>query len=272
LSRLAEQLGWAIRQVSPTRVDRDCLRNAANHFFYRDPVTLPPDAPATELSSEPHSFSRVFTGAFLRALAGMFRTQQNRDESGLKQAGIDAGRLLEVAAAAAPIVPGYYAQVAAHMIAADHELFGGEHGRALRSAFVRHGILSPSGATAITADAVAEHAAGIVSAQASRGDVLDTITIPGASYGITEDFSVQVPGEPPRFGVMGASPAIGPLDAGDPERVAASFVEDLFRQGRVRVPDEHLTAVATMDAEAGLQTHQLIRADGGLTLARRIFD
>jgi len=71
LSRLAEQLGWAIRQSSPSAVDPDCLRNAANSLFYRNPSTLPPSAPASSLSSEPHSFSRVFTGAFLDALAGM---------------------------------------------------------------------------------------------------------------------------------------------------------------------------------------------------------
>jgi len=33
LSRLAEQLGWAIRQVRPDLVDPDCLRNAVNAFF-----------------------------------------------------------------------------------------------------------------------------------------------------------------------------------------------------------------------------------------------
>jgi hypothetical protein len=65
LSRLAEQLGWAIRQAHPDAVDRDCLRNASNSFFYSDPMMLAPTAPATELSSEPHSFSRVFTAAFL---------------------------------------------------------------------------------------------------------------------------------------------------------------------------------------------------------------
>ena len=63
LSRLAEQLGWAIRQSVPSAVEPDCLRNAVNTFFYRDPDTLPTTAPATSLSSEPHSFSRVFTGA-----------------------------------------------------------------------------------------------------------------------------------------------------------------------------------------------------------------
>ena len=66
LSRLAEQLGWAIGQSVPSAVEPDCLRNAVNTFFYRDPDTLPTTAPATSLSSEPHSFSRVFTGAFFR--------------------------------------------------------------------------------------------------------------------------------------------------------------------------------------------------------------
>jgi hypothetical protein len=75
LSRLAEQLGAAIRVSHPDAVDPDCLRNAANSFFYRDPQTLPPSAPASQLSSEPHSFSRVFTAAFLDTLAGMFKLQ-----------------------------------------------------------------------------------------------------------------------------------------------------------------------------------------------------
>jgi hypothetical protein len=41
LSRLAEQLGWAIRQFRPDLVDKDCLRNAVNAFFYRPPEGLP---------------------------------------------------------------------------------------------------------------------------------------------------------------------------------------------------------------------------------------
>src|SRR5262249_61389954 len=75
LSRLAEQLGAAIRIQHPDAVSPDCLRNAANSFFYRDPQTLPPRAPASQLSSEPHSFSRVFSAGFLDALMGMFKLQ-----------------------------------------------------------------------------------------------------------------------------------------------------------------------------------------------------
>lgn len=271
LSRVAEQLGWAIRQVSPSAVDPDCLRNAANRFFYRDPVTLPPTAPAAELSSESHSFSRVFTGAFLRALAGIFRTQRERTEAALKQASIDAGRLLYAGVAAAPIVPAYYAQVAAHMIAADRELFGGGYGRALRSAFVRHGILSPSSATAV---APAEgHAPAVVSPRAQRAETLEVIMMSGEAYGIAAEFSVPAPAQSPRFGAASASPATGSLASGDAERVAASFVEDLFRLGRVAVPQEYLTPVATVDAEATrTPTHHITRAEDRLVLARRVFD
>src|SRR5262249_32163299 len=74
LSQLARQLGWAIRvEIAPDAVDDDCLRNACNSFFYQDPAGLPPSAPASQLSSEPHSFSRVFSGAFLDVLAGMYQ-------------------------------------------------------------------------------------------------------------------------------------------------------------------------------------------------------
>ena len=71
LSRLAEQLGWGIRQSAPDAVDRDSLRNAANRFSYVPLNSVPLRAPMTTLSREPHSFARVFTGACLDALAAM---------------------------------------------------------------------------------------------------------------------------------------------------------------------------------------------------------
>ncbi|MFI5799478.1 hypothetical protein [Streptomyces sp. NPDC051677] len=80
---MAEQLGWAIRQGHPNAVDPDCLRNLSNSFFFRDPVQLPPNGPASTLSSKPHSFSRVFSGAFLKIVAGIFRQQDLQDQAGL---------------------------------------------------------------------------------------------------------------------------------------------------------------------------------------------
>ncbi|HEY6425049.1 MAG TPA: hypothetical protein VIY28_17775 [Pseudonocardiaceae bacterium] len=272
LSRLAEQLGWAIRQRAPQAVDPDCLRNAANDFFYHDPVTLRSNAPASQLSSEPHSFSRVFTGAFLRILAGIFQAQQTSDSAGLDQASADAGQLLVHAILEAPVVPGYYSQVAAHMIAADDALFNGRYGPALRSAFVRHGVLSPVAATSLTSEEIAPHRDAMAAA-ATPGvqPALPEIRISGEQYGITGSFTVQVPGQPARFRVAGAAPDIGSLEPGNGERVATSFVEDLFRQGRVQVATAMRTAVALVD-EQTVKTHEITEQNGAQRLIRRLFD
>jgi hypothetical protein len=272
LSRLAEQLGWAIRLVAPTAVDSDCLRNAANQFFYRDPTTLPPSAPAAALSSEPHSFSRVFTGAFLRCLAGVFRHQPNHDSTGLRQATIDLGQLLVAAVAAAPVVPAYYAQVAAHLVAADHELFSARYGRTLRAAFVRHGILSPEAAAGLTATTLAQHAAAIVSAAPAGEGPLGAVTIPGERYGLDASFTVAAPTSQARFAVAGAALDVGSVLPADSERSAASFVEDLFRQGRVAVPDEQLTESTILAEDAHQHTHEITAGERGLELVRRLFD
>src|SRR5262249_49286990 len=116
LSRLAEQLGWAIRQSVPSAVEAGCLRNAGNIFFYRDPETLPTTAPATSLSSEPHSFSRVFTGAFFEGLAGMLVMKDTRNEAALLEVSQDIGAILVEGIRAASVVPTFFSQVAATML------------------------------------------------------------------------------------------------------------------------------------------------------------
>lgn len=149
LSRLAEQLGWGIRQLAPTAVDADSLRNAANRFFYQPPTQLPPSAPATQLSTEEHSYSRVFTGAFLDALAGMVDAIGGASDTNLLVVSRDLGQLLVDAVRLAPVTPRYFSQIAANMIQADQTRNGGRYRNALRAAFVQHGILSPGAAAAL---------------------------------------------------------------------------------------------------------------------------
>ena len=153
LSRLAEQLGAAIRIEHPDAVDRDSLRNAVNSFFYRDPQTLPPSAPANALSSEPHSFSRVFTAGFLDVLAGMFKLKgDGASGDDLVAVTRDAALLLVAGVKDAPVVPDYYSQVAAHMLdAGEAAPFSGKYRDVIKSAFVRRGILSLQAATTVTA-------------------------------------------------------------------------------------------------------------------------
>src|SRR2546422_9836264 len=53
LSRLAEQLGWAIRPFLPSAVEPRWLRHPGKTFFYRDPDTPPTPPPAQSLHSAP---------------------------------------------------------------------------------------------------------------------------------------------------------------------------------------------------------------------------
>lgn len=146
LSRLAEQLGWAIRHRRPGQADPDCLRNAVNDYAYVDPRSLPQCGPAATLARDPHSFSRVFTGAFFGALAGMLSVlaapgRPSADQ--LRACSVDAGQLLIDAILAAPPTPDYFAQVAGQLLAADQQRFAGRYGAPLSRALLRRGILSP---------------------------------------------------------------------------------------------------------------------------------
>ncbi|WP_326573862.1 hypothetical protein OG250_01395 [Streptomyces sp. NBC_00487] len=276
MSRLAEQLGWALDKVAPGAAEPDCLRNMSNRFFYRDPVELPPSGPANMLTSGPHSFSRVFSGAFLKIVAGIFRQQDSQDQAALAEAGRIAGQLLVDAVVAAPVVAGYYAQVAGHMIAADQRRHSGRYGTSLRSAFTRHGILSLNAATSLTAQEIALQGAAM--AEATPGgrdeDGLTAVTVQGAGYGITGPLTLYAPGESRRFGVAGSDPAGGSVRPADPEQVATSYLEDLLRRGRVEIPAENRSHVAIVDDSPRLKTHEIVRSEtaDGLALVRRCFD
>jgi hypothetical protein len=267
LSRLAEQLGWAIRQGHPDVVESDCLRNASNSFFYQDPLSLPPQAPASELSSEPHAFSRVFSGAFLNALAGMLATQQPADEDALEKVSQDAGRLLVEAARNAPVNVSYLSQFAAHMIAADHALFGGAYAEALRQGFVKHGILALSDATSAPSAKIAAAAVGESAAEPADHQ---RIALAGQPYGLDENLLVHPADQPARFNVASAAPQGGAVPGASHEDAAAGYVEDLFRRGHVAVDPEVATG-REVAMRSSHPTHEVRREDDALVLARRLF-
>ena len=276
LSRLAEQLGWAIRQTHPDAVDPDCLRNAVNSFFYAKPETLPPSAPASILSSEPHSFSRVFTAGFFEALGGMLALAgggQPADEAELLQVSQDMGRLLVDAALAAPVVPDYYSQIAAHMIEADQTRFASRYSPVLKGAFVHHGILSLQAATAVSGmRAETAPARSITAAAAQPAASLPRISLPAADFGLgTMQLYVNGPSEAKRFAVAAAAPEGGALAPSSSDEAARAYVEDLFRRGRVEV-GTRVEAARQLSQPFRAKTHELRTQDGGVFLARRMFD
>ncbi len=298
LSQQARQLGWAIRlQEGAGAADSDSLRNLANQFFYHDPADLPPRAPATELSSEAHSFSRVFSGAFLDVLAQMFKVgpagPQANDSDKLLAVAQDAGRLLIEGARLASVGPGFYSQVAAGMMQADQTLNNGRYRTALSSSFVQRGILAPAAAVSHARDLQAHGGRAFgVTGVASRGRHIqferdtegykktgqDVPALPlsplTTRFGVT--LHVHLPAEPVRFGVAAAAVTGGAETTSSPEAEARSFVEDLIQLDRIShenapgvIPAE-LTAPG--EAAPGDKTHYLVKDDGKTVLKRRHFD
>lgn len=279
LSRLAEQLGHAIRTIQPDAVDADSLRNAANSFFYDEPTALPPTAPATMLAAEPHSFSRVFSGAFLRLLAGIFAAQPRSNSSALLQTSRDAGQLLVTSIAAAPVVPTYYSQVAAHMLEADAVDFSGRYSEALKSAFVHHGVLSldAAGQFASSLSGRGRNRAMVGAARAARnlagteGPELPQVALPGETFGLALPLLCHTAGEPKRFAVAGAAFDLRSAEPPAQDHAAASFVDSLFKRGRIDLDEVEDVGLAPRSPLAH-KTHALRAEGNGLALRRLRFD
>jgi hypothetical protein len=281
LSRLAEQLGWAIRQIQPDAVDADCLRNAVNSFVYTNPEALPASAPARQLSSEPHSFSRVFTAAFLEALAGGYRNVgPNRTDQDLRQVSIDIARLLIAGVLEAPIVPEYMSQVAAAVVAkADGgvaEVPGGKYSDVVKSAFVRRGILatqSAAGVATFHAAGITQplHAAAMAAAGRARDD-LPHVALSAAEYGLGDKpLLVRAPSQPRRFAAAAAAYGVGAVTPSNSEHAARAHFEDLMQRG-------HVDTGGAGDARSRVthphrfKTHKLVATSEGLVLTRILFD
>ncbi|SIO23771.1 Fungalysin metallopeptidase (M36) [Singulisphaera sp. GP187] len=289
LSRLAEQLGWGIRQLSSTAVDQDSLRNAANRFSYQDPRLLPARAPASQLSSESHSFSRVFTGAFLDILARMLSAVGPPSEQSLQTVSRDMGQLLVNGIRTAPITPGYYSQVAAAMIQADRVLFEGRYRTALATGFIRRGILAADSLSMLEDAPLPKMAATVAAGNGhsvlTYGDDDDAHTraaedapaLPTRSVTTLSGLTIKVhaPAEPPRFTVA-SSVAVD--DGKDRTAVddAAAFVNELMQFGRIDVaPIQGGAAAAMHDLpvvdDGSRKSHTLVRDEHGAIVLKRLY-
>ena len=266
LSRLAEALGAAIRVRFPDAVDGDCLRNAVNSFSYHDPIGLPSRSPASQLSSEPHSFSRVFTGAFFEGLAGFLATKamgsSSPSEGQLLSVSEEMARILVTAIRGASVVSNFYAQVAAAMVEASAGI-NTSYPDVLRGVFVRRGILSFQ---------TASQRQFAVASLADIPPVMEKIALPASNYGFGElQILVHAPSRTRRFSASSADPSFGAINAQSSEVSARAFLEDLFQRGHVDVSEVAESAMS-MAPHRSFKTHRLVRADDGVTLERRCFD
>jgi len=78
MTRLGEEMGHAIYNVTGGKNGNSAaaLRNAYNGFTYVEPEKLPRNGKDDQLTSEPHSFSRVFTGAWYDILVAIYNAQR----------------------------------------------------------------------------------------------------------------------------------------------------------------------------------------------------
>jgi hypothetical protein len=261
LSRVAEQLGWAVRTRKPCSVDGDSLRNAVNCFAYQPPSQLPMTGPSCVLTSEPYSYSRVFTAGFFETLVGMALTRSRPPTADtLLEVATDAGRLVVAAARAAPVTAAYMSEVAAHVLEADQRLFGGRYAAAIENGFLRRAILSTAGLR-MTGDLGLRVAAA---APAAPGE-LPAIVVSGEEFGLGDRAVVlRVAGEQRRLAVAPAGLDAAPARTPSGEEAARGLLAELLVRDKVRLPGR--------DPTDRVQPHELVEEGRALVMRRQLFD
>ncbi|WP_156788637.1 hypothetical protein [Mesorhizobium amorphae] len=271
LSRLAEQLGAAIRARHPDAVDADCLRNAVNSFAYQDPSTLPNSAPAAHLSSEPHSFSRVFTGAFFESLGTALSAKAQNPamptEAELLSVASDLAGILITAIKASPVVSNWYAQVAANMVIAAVSV-DARYPPIIKAIYVRRLILSLHSAASIAY--VPPARAAVAAPTAAQEDLAET-ALPADDYGISGVLFVKTPSQSCHFVALSAAGDLSSVQPLGAATAAQMFVDDLFCRGRVDYGKVVLPE-ARLDHGHNLKSHRLVMTPGGARLDRLLFD
>ncbi len=267
LSRVAEQLGWAITQRNPCAADPDSLRNAVNCFAYQPASQLPVSGPASTLSSGPHSYSRVFTGAFFEAMAGMVVTSSRSPTADtLLEVSIDAGRLLVSAVRAAPVEPSYFTSVAGHLLEADRLLFDGKYAAALENGFLRRGILSP-GTVGVPSVGVASSARGAT----EHRPELPTLTLAGRDFGVGDrPIVVRAAAETSTLAMAATANDGGPVRPQSAAEAARAFLTELLVRDRVHRPDQADAGPTTTHAR--VKSHELVDDGETLVAVRRLFE
>ena len=192
----------------------------------------------------------------------------------LVQVSFDFARLLAAAVTSAPVVPEYMSQVAAAMVAADASNTQGRYGDVLRSAFVRHGILSQQSAVGLAGFQAANVTAMAPwkAAAPAQSWELPAVAISAAEYGLGDrPLLVHMAAEPRRFSVTAAAFGVGTTTPSNSEHAARAFVEDLLQRGHLDVGQADMSARGISHPNS-LKTHHLVPSEEGMVLTRILFD
>ena len=170
---LMEDMADGIKREYGASFDAAAPRHMLNNFKWQLPTTLPTEGRPSLLTSEEHSFGRVFGGCFYDTIRNIFDSLPGKKEAALWTAAQTAGKLLIEGTKKAPEKARFFQAVGQAMSLADQSLNRGKNFEAIKAAFDRHGI-SLGAAAAISARAGL--AGGAPRSAATRGGMLDSAT------------------------------------------------------------------------------------------------
>jgi len=121
ITKIAEEVGLALSVVKPGQ-NSEYLRDANNNFVYVSPANLPKSGSADVVFAQPHSFSRIMTGAYYDIFVMMYNDMRERMNPFEAMHG--AINLLNkyffIAVTNAAIESQFYKRIAHAMLWADH--------------------------------------------------------------------------------------------------------------------------------------------------------
>lgn len=141
LETMPEDLADGVRRAHGAQHAGALPRRAFNNFQWLLPDTLPSTGGPSELTQNPHSFARIFTGCFYDALRFIFQALPAQNSANLLKATQIAGRLLIAGAKAAPAASRFFREVGRCMVLADQSHNGGAYRDLVSRAFQGHGIM-----------------------------------------------------------------------------------------------------------------------------------
>ena len=170
----AEDLSDGVRRELGVSHPAALPRRALNKFQFVLPTTLPTFGPPNVLTSEIHSFGRIFSGCFYDVIRNLFNAPGvAKTEANLLRAARTAGELLVLGAKQAPLSVRFFQAVGRAMVLADGVRNGGANRDAIGRAFAAHGVqlgsaslLQPKASLAGKAPSLLAHAARVSGATA----------------------------------------------------------------------------------------------------------
>lgn len=144
MSRLGEEIGRAIYNLTGGSNGNSAaaLRDAYNSFTYIEPEKLPRNGKDNQLTSEPHSFSRVFSGMWYEILVAIY--EEEKKTSDAKTALLAARDVMTNytfnAVPNAPATIRFYDSFAKAMLVQD-KMNNSKYNQLMNNIFIKRGIL-----------------------------------------------------------------------------------------------------------------------------------